>query len=147
MLLDHRESIGTSADAAWSKIFDRPQGDPLAKVGRCVAWPFTAHPCDLAVCRTADRTSSVFNDDAAPPTAVHPIEREPFDSGCDVEHGVLIERDEVGVALHKADPVSVLNNSDGVSGQQRAPPAGSSRPVQHGRAVEVTTDSCQRESR
>lgn len=51
----------------------------------------------------------------------------------------------VGVASHEADPVPVLDNCDGVSGKQCAAPFGPSRPVQDGRTVEVTADSCQRE--
>jgi hypothetical protein len=38
MPLDHRESIGTSADAAWNKIFDRPQRDGFSgRFGGCGA--------------------------------------------------------------------------------------------------------------
>jgi len=65
--------------------------DPLAGVGRRVAWSLPAHACDVAVCRAPYRAGSILNDDTAPPAAVNAVEREPLDSDGDVEHRVLVE--------------------------------------------------------
>ena len=101
---------------------------------------------DVAVGGAADGAGSVLDDDPSPPAAVDPVERESLDSAGDLEDGGLIEGNEVGKAPHETDPIAVLHNGDGVSGEQRATLVAASGPVQHGGAVEVSADAGQGEA-
>src|SRR5690349_11501673 len=94
----------------------------------------------VALRRPVDRGGAVGRDHPAPPGAVDPLERvrleqrhRPADDG-----GTL--RDQVGVAVHEADPAPVLDHRDDVAGHERAGPALPVRPVQHLAAVEMDAE-------
>ena len=112
----------------------------ITGTARLLRWPLAVEACDIAVGGAADCPGSVRDDDPSPPAAVDALEGESFDSAGDIEDRGLIERNEVGIAPHETHPLAVLHNGDGVSGEQRAPLLVTSRPVQHGRAVEMPAD-------
>src|SRR5215469_329990 len=95
---------------------------------------------DVPLGRAPHRCSAIADDNAAPPAAVDTVETKPLDPGDNLPDGRLVERDEVRVTPHEADPGPVLDDSDGVTSKQCPAPIGAGRPVQDRCPVEVAAD-------
>src|SRR5215212_5564271 len=75
---------------------------------------------DIALGRTSYRGLGVALEDEIPPAAVETVKGQRLDGVDDMLHGFHIQRDHVGITVHKADITPVLCDLHRVACQERA---------------------------
>ena len=100
---------------------------------------------DVSFSGTFHRSFGILPHDQVPSHAIQTVEVQWCHRIHDVLHFVRIERNHVGIAIHKTDVAPVLGDLHRVARQERAPSLRALCPVQYIRAGEVspTTDQGQ----
>src|SRR5262245_24006168 len=87
---------------------------------------------------------AILGNDAVEPRAIDALELPGTDGIADARDLGGGQRDQVGIAVHEADPAVIRDDLDDVAAEQRAPAVRALRPVQDGPAGEVAAEMDER---
>ena len=82
-------------------------------------WNLLADRLSIPFRRTFDGRFGIASHDRVPPAAVDAVKGVRLDRFDDVLHRLCIQRDHIGITIHKADVASVLRDLHRIARQQR----------------------------